>query len=127
MIYILDDRFETASGLTVAISSTVDGVCTEDTCGGDELDNGLKVEVGESQELTISFVAQADMTTSDDDSTDDTADTDGTDVNAPTASDDETGFPTWAFWLIGFGVAGIFFFILWKRRKDDEEEDEETV
>ena len=62
MIYILDDRFETASNLTVAISSTVDGVSTEDTCGGDELDDGLKVEVGESQELTISFVAQADMT-----------------------------------------------------------------
>ena len=122
MIYILDDRFESASNLTVAISSTVDGVCTEDTCGGDELDDGLKVEVGESQELTISFVAQADMT---DDGIDDS--TDDTDVNVPTASDDETGLPTWAFWLIGFGIAGIFFFILWKRRKDDDEEEDETV
>ena len=122
MIYILDDRFETASGLTVAISSTVDGVCTEDTCGGDELDDGLKVEVGESQELTISFVAQADMTTSDDDSTDDTADT----INVEDDDDESAGFPTWAFWLIGFGVVGaVLFFLFGKRRKDDDEDEEE--
>ncbi len=122
MLYVLDDRFETSSGLTVAISSTVNGVCTEDECGGDELDNGLKVEVGDSQELKISFVAQANMTTSDDDdSADDTDDT----IGVGDDDQESSGFPTWAFWLIGAGVLGAIFFIIFgKRRKDDEEEEE---